>query len=209
MCLLCQRSTLLKKGFRVSQHKVLLPTKPGQTVLRVFLMIAAGLVVAVLVWQGITASGAPDPTVPHLSVGAAIVDTRVLVLREGLECILVLSAITASTMGGHRGYRRPIALGAGIGFAACLVTWFLVVGIVSALSHNLPALDAQAATGLLAVIVLIVIMNWFFHKMYWTGWISMHNRRKRALLSQKGAATVSSSRLLSGADPAWVCLRVS
>ncbi len=25
-------------------------------------------------------------------------------------------------------------------------------------------------------------MNWFFHKMYWTGWISMHNRRKRDLL---------------------------
>jgi high-affinity iron transporter len=72
------------------------------------------------------------------------------------------------------------------------------VGILSALSNNLPALDVQAATGLLAVIVLVVIMNWFFHKIYWTGWISMHNRRKRTLLSQAKDAGISQSRLLSG-----------
>ena len=29
----------------------------------------------------------------------------------------------------------------------------------------------QAATGLLAVAVLLVVMNWFFHWVYWTGWI--------------------------------------
>ncbi len=182
----------------MSQKLFFPPAKFGHTLLRILLVIAALLVGAVLVWQGITASGNPDPTVPHLSQGAAIVDTGVLVLREGLECILVLSAITASMMGANQGYRRPIALGAGIGLGACVITWFIVVGILSTLSDNLPALDVQAATGLLAVIVLVVIMNWFFHKIYWTGWISMHNRRKRALLSQAGNATVSPSRLLSG-----------
>jgi len=182
----------------VVQNKIFLPKRPGKTILRAFFVIAAGLVVAVLVWQGISASGNPDPTVPHLSVGAAIADTGVLVLREGLECILVLSAITASIMGAHQNYQHPIVLGAGIGFAACIVTWFLVVGILNDLSTNLPALDVQAATGLLAVIVLVVIMNWFFHKIYWTGWISLHNRRKRALLSQAAEATTAPSRLLSG-----------
>jgi high-affinity iron transporter len=34
---------------------------------------------------------------------------------------------------------------------------------------------------LLAIIVLLVIMNWFFHKVYWTGWITHHNRRKKEL----------------------------
>jgi len=29
-------------------------------------------------------------------------------------------------------------------------------------------------------------MNWFFHKIYWTGWISFHNRRRRHLVKQKG-----------------------
>ena len=172
--------------------------KLGQTVFRLVLGVATLLVVSVLVWQGITASGNPDPTVPHLSRGAAIVDTAILVLREGLECILVLSAITASMLGTHRGYRRPIALGAGIGFGACVATWFVVVGILSDLSTNFPALYVQAATGLLAVIVLVVIMNWFFHKIYWTGWISLHNRRKRALLSQVDQANLSHSRLMSG-----------
>jgi high-affinity iron transporter len=172
--------------------------KLGQTAFRLVLVVATLLVATVLVWQGITASGNPDPTVPHLSRGAAIVDTVVLVLREGLECILVLSAIIASMLGDNLGYRCPIALDAAIGFGACVVTWFVVVGILSDLSTNLPALDVQAATGLLAVVVLVVIMNWFFHKIYWTGWISLHNRRKRTLLSQAGQASISPSRLRSG-----------
>src|SRR5437762_702023 len=45
------------------------------------------------------------------------------------------------------------------------------------------SLDLQAATGLLVVVVLLVIMNWFFHKIYWGGWIRAHNRRRKALLS--------------------------
>ncbi len=44
----------------------------------------------------------------------------------------------------------------------------------------------QAGTGLLAIVVLLVIMNWFFHKIYWTGWITHHNRRKRALTETPG-----------------------
>src|ERR1700709_1992969 len=43
-------------------------------------------------------------------------------------------------------------------------------------------LAVQAATGLLAVIVLLVVMNWFFHKVYWTGWIQNRNKHKRAIL---------------------------
>lgn len=47
---------------------------------------------------------------------------------------------------------------------------------------NAPELDIQAATGLLAIVVLLVIMNWFFHKVYWAGWIAHHNNRKRRIL---------------------------
>jgi high-affinity iron transporter len=28
----------------------------------------------------------------------------------------------------------------------------------------------------------MVVMNWFFHRVYWTGWMSHHHRRRRALL---------------------------
>ena len=51
-------------------------------------------------------------------------------------------------------FRRSIALGAGIGFLATVLTWFIAVGIVSDLMQNIPALDIQAATGLIAIIVL-------------------------------------------------------
>jgi high-affinity iron transporter len=44
----------------------------------------------------------------------------------------------------------------------------------------------QAATGMLAILVLLIVMNWFFHKLYWTGWISLHNQKKRELLSNEG-----------------------
>ena len=59
----------------------------------------------------------------------------------------------------------------------------VAVRIMSALADNVSALNLQAATGLLAVVVLLVIMNWFFHKIYWGGWIRAHNRRRKTLLT--------------------------
>ncbi len=167
---------------------------PLRTGLRLFLALAALCVVGVLVWQGITASGNPDPTVAHLNKNAAILDTGILVFREGLECILVLAAITASMVGSNQSYRRPIAVGAGLGLLATVATWFVAIAVLSQI--NAPALAIQAATGLLAIVVLLVIMNWFFHKIYWTGWISFHNRRKKSL--RKSAAQGERSRTLWG-----------
>src|SRR5437667_1138410 len=155
------------------------------------IVVAALCVVAMLVWQGITAHGAPDPTRPDTSPTVAFLDIGILVFREGLECILVLAAITASMTGPKRAHRRPVALGASFAFIATLITWLIAVRIVGSLSDNMSALDLQAATGLLAVIVLLVIMNWFFHKIYWGGWIRAHNRRRKALLENASAVEIS------------------
>ena len=73
-------------------------------------------------------------------------------------------------VGASQVYRRPVALGAAVGFAASVGTWFLAAWVLGQLGGS--GLAVQAATGLLAVIVLLVVMNWFFHKIYWTGWIS-------------------------------------
>lgn len=168
--------------------------KPVRIGLRSLLVLAAFGVVGILVWQGITAAGNPDPTASHLDHNAVILDTGILVFREGLECILVLAAITASMMGSNQSYRRPIAAGAALGLLATVATWFVAIAILSQI--NAPALAIQAATGLLAIIVLLVIMNWFFHKIYWTGWISFHNRRKKSLM--RNAADGERSRTLWG-----------
>jgi high-affinity iron transporter len=110
----------------------------------------------------------------------------------------VLAAVTASMTGPKRLHRRPVAFGAGLAFVATLITWCIAVGIVGSLRDNMSALDLQAATGLLAVIVLLVIMNWFFHKIYWGGWIRAHNRRRKVLLENARAAEISQSRLWWG-----------
>src|SRR5216110_2488127 len=166
--------------------------------LRTGIVVAALCVVAMLLWQGVTAHGAPDPTRPDTSPTVAFLDIGILVFREGLECILVLAAITASMTGPKRAHRRPVALGASFAFIATLITWLIAVRIVGSLSDNMSALDLQAATGLLAVIVLLVIMNWFFHKIYWGGWIRAHNRRRKTLLENARAAEISQSRLWWG-----------
>ena len=148
---------------------------------RFIAMLAVLLVVGVFVWQGLFAHGNPDPTQSGISAGAAIMSSGVLVFREGLEAILVLAAVTAGmARTGRKDYLRAVPVGAAVAFGASIATWFIIVAALARIP--LPELDIQAGTGLLAIVVLLVVMNWFFHKMYWTGWIANHsNRRKRIL----------------------------
>ena len=142
--------------------------------------VVAAAAIGLLTWKAVTApGGVPDPTAAdtHLSHGAVVVDSGLLVFREGLEAILVLAARTASFVGANARLRRPVAAGSGVALAASVATWFLAILVIGALGG--PGLDIQAGTGLLAVAVLLVVMNWFFHKIYWTGWISAHNRVRR------------------------------
>ena len=113
---------------------------------------------------------------------SGVVNIAVLVFREGLECILVLAALTASFRGKEARCHRPVVGGVLIGVLATAITWSIAVRILNDLSESVSALALQAGTGLVAIIVLLVVMNWFFHKMYWTGWISMHNRKKQELV---------------------------
>ncbi|MEY2439642.1 MAG: high-affinity iron transporter [Verrucomicrobiota bacterium] len=170
----------------------------GRSAFQIALFIAGIAILAVVIWQAVAVHGAPDPTQPNTSPTVAFLDIGVLVFREGLECILVLAAITASMTGAKQTHRRPVAAGAAIAFGATLITWLIAVRMVGALSDNIPALDLQAATGLLAVIVLLVIMNWFFHKIYWGGWIRAHNRRRKSLIQGASRQGISHPRLWWG-----------
>jgi high-affinity iron transporter len=147
----------------------------------ILLTAGAAAVAAVLVLQVLRTGGLPDPT-GHGELGARVLDIAVLVFREGLECILVLAAVTANMAGKRRSFQRPVAAGAFTAFLVTLLTWRIAIGVVDSLAENVPALDIQAATGLLAILVLLLVMNWFFHKVYWAGWISLHSRRKQALI---------------------------
>lgn len=117
---------------------------------------------------------------------ASALNISVLVFREGLETILVLTALTASFKGKEAKFNRPVAAGVTVAFVATLFTWGVAVRVLDDIGQRVSALAVQAATGFLAILVLLVVMNWFFHKLYWTGWISFHNQRKRELLSDEG-----------------------
>ncbi len=148
--------------------------------------LAALLVVGVLIWQAVAAGGTPDPTSKGLSPAAMVVSTGVLVFREGLEAILVLAAVTAGmARGGQRDHLRAVPVGGAAAFLATVATWFAVVAIITHV--NAPELAIQAATGLLAIVVLLVVMNWFFHKFYWTGWIASHSNRRKQIMESADA----------------------
>jgi high-affinity iron transporter len=164
---------------------------------RAAFIAAAALVVALAIVAAIAAGGEPDPTIARSSA-TRVVDIAVLVFREGLESILVLTAITASMRSSVGQHRKPIGLGATVGFAASLATWLIVVRIVDALTDSLPALQVQAATGLIAIVVLLVVMNWFFHKVYWTGWIGLHTQKKQELIAGATSRVLSPQKVLFG-----------
>lgn len=114
-----------------------------------------------------------------VSRATIVSDAAIILFREGLEAVLILAAITASFTGARRRLRRSVFIGAGFGLLATVITYVLAQAIVDALGDG--GLRLQAITGLLAIAVLLVVTNWFFHRVYWSEWISRFNRRRKSL----------------------------
>ncbi len=154
------------------------------------LVLAVAVAVVVLGWRA--RGGTTDPTAlprgDRLTHTTVVINSAILVFREGLETILVLAAITASFLGANRIYRKPVAIGGGTAILGGIATWFGVVWLIGRFHGG--EFDVQAATGLPSLLVLLLVMNWFFHRVYWTGWISSHNKRRRTLLAGDGEANL-------------------
>ena len=145
--------------------------------------IAAG--VAFLVYLMATASTGPvDPTEVKTSHGTAVVNSAIIVFREGLEAVLIFAAVTASFLGANKRRRRPVVAGAAVAFAASVGAWFLVQALLDVASPLGPRLEA--ITGFVAIVVLLIVLNWFVHKVYWSEWIGRHHRQRRRLLARTG-----------------------
>jgi len=146
-------------------------------------------VVSGLVYLMATASTGPvDPTEvsARQSHGTVVFNSAMIVFREGLEAVLIFAAVTASFVGANRAKRRPVVFGAAISFAATVITWFVVQAVLDAASPLGPRLEA--ITGFVAIVVLLVVLNWFVHRVYWSEWIGRHHRQRRRLLAKGGLA---------------------
>lgn len=141
-------------------------------------------VLGVLVYLMATASTGPqDPTEAtraSLSEGTVVFNSSMIVFREGLEAVLILAAVTASFLGANRSRRRPVFIGALTALGAAVVTWVVAGEILNRLGGL--GMRLEAITGFLAVVVLLFVLNWFVHKVYWTGWIAKHHQRRREIL---------------------------
>ena len=112
------------------------------------IVLAVAVAAVILGWHA--SGGTTDPTdLPpgrSLSHTTVVINSAILVFREGLETILVLAAVTASFLGANRLYRRPVALGGAAAIAASIGTWFLVIWFIGQFHGG--EFDVQAATGL-------------------------------------------------------------
>jgi high-affinity iron transporter len=130
-----------------------------------------------------TEAGAPQS---HASV---VLNSSMIVFREGLEAVLIFAAVSASLLGVNRPKRRPMAVGVGVAVAATVATWFCVQAVLDAASPLGPKLEA--ITGFIAIVVLLVVLNWFVHRIYWSEWIGRRHRQRRRALTRTGlAATI-------------------
>jgi high-affinity iron transporter len=114
------------------------------------------------------------------STFAVVSNTAVIVFREGLEAVLILAVLLAGMVGSQRRLRRPLLLGAAAAVAASAATWAVAQTVLSSLSRYGERLEAVVS--LIAIGVLLLVLNWFYHRVYWTEHLAgLHGRKKHAL----------------------------
>jgi len=122
-----------------------------------------------------------------LSPATIIFTTVSIVTREGLEAIVILAALLAGLRGEeNRVTRRWIGRGAWLALLASAITFWLSRTLIDSLSRYGEKLEAVVS--ILAVVVLLIVTNWVFHKYYWADW----NTKLRHLM--KGARDGSTAR---------------
>lgn len=154
-------------------------------------LLGMALLAGAIYLMATASTGPVDPTEvsgpeSHTTV---VFNSAIIVFREGLEAVLIFAAITASFLGENRSRRRPVVVGAACAFGFAVVTWFLVQALLDAADSLGPKLEA--ITGFIAVVVLLLILNWFVHNVYWTQWIGKHHRQRKRLLASTGLSATA------------------
>jgi high-affinity iron transporter len=115
---------------------------------------------------------------------AIAMNSGIIVFREGLEAVVILASLMSSLKSAEeRKYRKPMWLGSVLALVATALTWLLAHEVLQSLARYGEKLEAVVS--MLAIVVLLVIMNWFFHKTYWTSWLANFHATKRRLLHEE------------------------
>ena len=115
---------------------------------------------------------------------AIAMNAGIIVFREGLEAVVILASLMSSLKSAEeRRHRKPMWLGVLLALLASALTWLLAHGILQSLARYGEKLEAVVS--IIAIAVLLLIMNWFFHNTYWTSWLANFHSQKRRLLSKE------------------------
>ena len=115
---------------------------------------------------------------------AIAMNAGIIVFREGLEAVVILASLMSSLKSiEERRYRKPMWLGSLLALLATVLTWLLAHEVLQSLARYGEKLEAVVS--IIAIAVLLVIMNWFFHKTYWTSWLANFHAKKRRLLNEE------------------------
>jgi high-affinity iron transporter len=131
----------------------------------------------------VTLRGLIDDTERKLTaegIGAPLIvftQSFTVLLREGLEAVLLLSVLLAyldSTKAGSQ-YRKPILLGVGFAVVATVATYFAVDAIFSVLPFGREVLEA--VVGLIAVATLFYLSFWLLARLEQRRWLEFLKAR--------------------------------
>jgi high-affinity iron transporter len=139
---------------------------------------------------------AREKTGEGVSDGTAITNAALIVFREGLEAILIIAAITASMIGARAALRKPVYRGALLALPASLLGFVLAVALLGSLAAY--GEKVEAVVGVVAIGVLVIVLNWFFHRVYWTEWIATHRKRGKALTGGVAAGAAAGTATIAG-----------
>jgi high-affinity iron transporter len=115
---------------------------------------------------------------------AVTTNSGLIVFREGLEAVLILASLMAGFQRTElRRMRRPLWWGSGASLLATALTWVLARGVLVSLARYGEKLEAVVSV--IAVAVLLLITNWFFHKSYWTDWLASFHAKKKGIVANE------------------------
>ena len=111
-----------------------------------------------------------------LSVGMsgwlAVINSLVIILREGLEAVLILGAILGylSATNSPRKFSAWVYLGAAFAIALSVLLWWAAQSLITVTVAQREVIEGVSS--LLAVVVLFYVTNWLFEKVYVVDWIA-------------------------------------
>lgn len=127
------------------------------------------------------------------SRASIVTNSAIIVFREGLEAVLILAALMASMVGAQRRFRRPLMGGVLLALVASAVTWVIAQTVLGSLAGWGERLEAVVS--LVAIAVLLLILNWFYHRVYWQENLQDLHRKKKRVLAGASIGVLSAQAL--------------